>query len=84
MWSLLLGFASLITIPFFLLPLFFYLFFLVGPFAIWTGQQSQRRGENSGMATAGIILGALAIIGGLIGIAYELLMEFAFFAGAAQ
>ena len=32
---------------------------IAGAFAIWTGAQSKRRGENNGMATAGIILGII-------------------------
>ena len=50
-WSLVLGILSLTLCP-----------TGTAPFAIWTGVRSMRRGEKSGLATAGIVLGALGCV----------------------
>ena len=66
-WSLLLGFASVSLTGKFELFFTFTYFKLAGPFAVWTGIQSKRQGENNRMATAGIILGCVGLLGILIG-----------------
>ena len=53
-WSLVLGILVFCTVG------------MTGPFAIWTGITSNRKREGSGMATAGIILGAVGSIIGFL------------------
>jgi hypothetical protein len=55
MWSMILGIVSILCCP------------ISAPFAIWAGVSSNRQGEGSGMALAGIILGVLGVLG-LIGL----------------
>ncbi len=60
--SLLLGIASVVFWTFAPLTGFFEIGIfcaIAGAFAIWTGAKSKRRGENNGMAIAGIILGII-------------------------
>ncbi len=71
-WSLVLGILSIVFCP------------VCAPFALWTGVRSNREGEGSGMAMAGIVLGIVGCLGLLVVIGYLLLMAGIIGAGIAS